>query len=122
MVLLFVLFSPAAFAGDKKPKPTAKPQVLSEHDRALHALERLTFGPRPGDIENVLSMGVDKWIEQQLNAGQIPNANLDNKLAIYRTLRMSPRDLVFAFPNGQLVREAAEKKRPLPSDPAQYGL
>ncbi len=121
-VLLFVLVAPAVFAADKKPKPAAKPQVLSEHDRALHALERLTFGPRPGDIENVLSMGVDKWIEQQLNPGQIPNPNLDNKLAAYRTLRMSPRDLMFAFPNGQLVREAAEKKRPLPSDPVQYGL
>src|SRR5437764_11444410 len=112
LTVFFLLLLPAAFAADgKKPKPSAKPQVLSDHDRALHALERLTFGPRPGDIESVLSMGVDKWIEQQLNPGQIPYANLDNKLAAYRTLRLSPRDLVFAFPNGQLVREAAEKKR-----------
>ena len=121
--LLFLLAVPLAFAADgKKPKPSSKPQVLSDHDRALHALERLTFGPRPGDIEKVLSVGVDNWIEQQLNPGQISNANLDNKVAAYRTLRLSPRDLLLAFPNGQLIREAADKKRPLPSDPVQFGL
>src|SRR5437763_301909 len=123
LTLLFLLVLPSAFAAaGKKPKASAKPQVLSDHDRALHALERLTFGPRPGDVEKVLSLGLDNWIEQQLNPGKIPNTNLDGRLAAYRTLRMSPRDLVLAFPNGQLIREAADKKRPLPSDPVQYGL
>jgi hypothetical protein len=124
ILTLLLLFSlPTAFAADgKKPKPSAKPQVLSDHDRALHALERLTFGPRPGDIEKVLSLGLDKWIEQQLIPGQISNTNLDNRLAAYRTLRMQPKELVLAFPNGQLIREAADKKRPLPSDPVQFGL
>src|SRR5437764_226995 len=123
LTVFFLLLLPAAFAADgKKPKPSAKPQVLSDHDRALHALERLTFGPRPGDIEKVLSLGLDNWIEQQLNPGKIPNGNLDSRLGTYRTLRMQPRELVLAFPNGQLIREAADKKRPLPSDPVQYGL
>jgi uncharacterized protein (DUF1800 family) len=123
LILLFLFSFPAASAAEgKNPKTPAKPQVLSDHDRALHALERLTFGPRPGDIEKVLSLGADNWIEQQLNPGQLPNANLDSRLAPYRTLRMQPRELVLAFPNGQLIREAADKKRPLPSDPVQYGL
>ncbi len=107
---------------DKHAKTPPKPQTLSEHDRALHALQRLTFGPRPGDMEKVLAMGVDKWIEQQLNPSQIPNPALDGKLGQYRTLRMQPRELAQAFPTGQMIREAAEGKRPLPSDPIQYGL
>ncbi|HXB22105.1 MAG TPA: DUF1800 domain-containing protein [Candidatus Solibacter sp.] len=123
LILLFLFSFPAAFASDgKKPKNPAKPQVLTEHDRALHALERLTFGPRPGDIEKVLSLGVDNWVEQQLNPVQLPNTNLDARLAPYRTLRMQPKELVQTFPNGQLIREAADKKRTLPSDPVQYGL
>jgi uncharacterized protein (DUF1800 family) len=121
ILLMFCL--PAAFAADSKnTKSSAKSQALSEHDRALHALERLTFGPRPGDIEKVLSTGVDNWIEQQIGPEKISNAYLDDRLGQYRTLRMQPRDLVQAFPNGQLIREAADKKRPLPSDPVQYGL
>jgi uncharacterized protein (DUF1800 family) len=106
---------------NKEPK-TTKAAALSDHDRALHALSRLTFGPRPGDIEKVIAMGVDNWLEQQLNPAQIPNGALDGRLGGYRTLRMPPRDLAQAFPTGQMIREAAEKKRPMPSDPIQFGL
>jgi uncharacterized protein (DUF1800 family) len=123
-VVLLLMGIPAAQAADKDKhsKTPPKPQTLSEHDRALHALQRLTFGPRPGDIEKVLAVGVDKWIEQQLNPSQIPNPTLDSRLGQYRTLRMQPRDLAQAFPTGQMVREAAEGKRSLPSEPVQYGL
>src|SRR5579872_4943283 len=87
MMCLFSCFAAGAPV-EKKPKAGAKAQVLSEHDRALHVLQRLTFGPRPGDIEKVMSMGLDQWIEQQLNPGQIPNGVLDGRLGAYRTLRM----------------------------------
>jgi len=119
-LLIAALLSQTYGAG-KNPK-TTRPQVLSEHDRALHALQRLTFGPRPGDIEKVLSVGMDNWIEQQLNPAQISNSALDARLGQYRTLRMQPRDLAQALPTGNMVREAAEGKRPLPSDPVLYGL
>lgn len=124
LTLLLLLACQAALASDKDKhaKISAKSQTLSEHDRALHALQRLTFGPRPGDIEKVLAMGLDKWIEQQLDPTQIPNATLDSKLGPFRTLRMQPRDLAQAFPTGQMIREAAEGKRQMPSDPIQFGL
>jgi len=122
LLALLVLPGSSAFAASGKTKTTAKPQALSEHDRALHALERLTFGPRPGDIERVLAMGFDNWFEQQLNPAQIPNITLDNRLSGYRSLRLSPRDLAQAFPSGSMIREAAEKKRPWPSDPIQFGM
>jgi uncharacterized protein (DUF1800 family) len=111
-----------AAAADKHTKTPPKPQPLSEHDRALHALQRLTFGPRPGDLEKVLAMGVDQWIEQQLNPAQISNSTLDGKLAPFRSLRMQPRDLAQAFPTGQMIHEAAEGKRTMPSDPVQFGV
>lgn len=111
-----------AFAANKNPKTASKPQTLSQHDRALHALERLTFGPRPGDIEKVIAVGVNNWIEQQLEPAQIPDPVLEKKLEQYRTLRMQPKDTAQAFPTAQMIREAAEKKRPMPADPVQYGL
>ena len=50
--------------------------------RSLHALDRLTFGPRPGDVERVEKMGLKKWIDAQLHPERIPeNPILAEKLA-----------------------------------------
>src|SRR5216684_1628604 len=124
-LLVFLLACPSVFAANPAGAPgkkTQPPAALSEHARVVHALQRLTFGPRPGDIERVQAMGLDHWIDQQLSPSQIPNSALDGRLAQYRTLRMSPRELAQAFPTNQMVREAAEGKRAMPSDPTQYGL
>jgi uncharacterized protein (DUF1800 family) len=120
--VLFLLASSITASAAGKNTKTVKPPALSEHDRALHALDRLTFGPRPGDMEKVLATGVDKWIEQQLNPADIPNPGLDSRLTGYRTLLMSPRDLFQTFPPPQYIRDALDKKRPMPSDPIQFGL
>ncbi len=125
IALLGPLFLLASFANGEaagKKTKSVPPPVLSEHDRALHALGRLTFGPRPGDLGKVMATGVDNWIEQQLNPAAIANPVLDTRLAGYRTLRLAPRELAQTFPSGPMIREAAEKKPPLPSDPVQFGL
>ena len=43
----------------------AKP--LTEQEKVLHALNRFTFGPRPGDVAAVEGMGVERWFEMQLH-------------------------------------------------------
>ena len=58
---------------------------MDEQKRALHALNRLTFGPRPGDVDRVTAMGVDKWIDQQLHPEKIDDRALDARLAPFRT-------------------------------------
>jgi len=45
---------------------------LSGDREILHALDRLTFGPRPGDIEAVQQMGLSQWIDLQLHPERIP--------------------------------------------------
>src|SRR5581483_11350728 len=88
----------------------------------VHALNRLTFGPRPGDVDRVVSMGVDKWIEQQLHPEKIEDSALDARLSSLRTLRMSTRELVESFPPNQLVKAVANGKQPLPSDPVKRAI
>ena len=56
-----------ALGKKKDAKPTSQ---MEEHKRAQHALSRLTFGARPGDIDRVMAMGVNQWIEQQLHPPQ----------------------------------------------------
>ena len=55
---------------------------LSKDEQILHALDRLTFGPRPGDVATVKKMGLKKWIDLQLHPERIKeDPELDKKLA-----------------------------------------
>ena len=47
---------------------------LTEQQKTLHALNRFTFGPRPGDVQAVEKMGLKAWFEQQLNPASIGDA------------------------------------------------
>jgi uncharacterized protein (DUF1800 family) len=63
---------------------------LSAERQVLHALNRLTFGPRPGDVERVRRLGVEKWIREQLQPQLIAeNPVLDVRLRPLATLQMS---------------------------------
>jgi uncharacterized protein (DUF1800 family) len=70
-------------------------QRLSQDRQIIHALNRLTFGARPGDVEEVRRLGVAKWIELQLHPDRIPeNPALDAKLQPLETLRMDVAAIV----------------------------
>ena len=110
-------------ARSTSPKRAATPtSKLTDEQRALHVLNRLTFGPRPGDLQKVMDTDVDDWVEQQLHPEEISDSVLDGKLGPFRTLRMSTRDLVQTFPNNNLVKAAAEGKIPLPADPMKRSI
>ncbi len=70
---------------------------LTDQQRALHALNRLGFGPRPGDVDRVLRTGVDTWIEQQLHPEGIPDEAVQTRLEQYATLRMSDADIIRTY-------------------------
>ena len=100
-------------------KDEASPSSTEARRRALHALNRLTFGPRPGDVNQVLAMGVDKWINLQLRPERIDDSALDARLEPLRTLRMSSREMTEDFPDPQEINQIMNGKRPMPSDPAR---
>jgi uncharacterized protein (DUF1800 family) len=104
----------------KKDKANAGP--MDAHKRAVHALNRLSFGPRPGDVDQVARMGVDKWIELQLHPDRIDDSALDAKLAPLRTLRMDTKEIVENFPPNQLIKEIADGKAALPRDPVKRAV
>ena len=95
---------------------------MDEQKRAVHALNRLTFGPRPGDVERVAQMGVDKWIELQLHPDKIDDSALDARLAPFRTLRMDTKEIVENFPPNQVIKQIAEGKAALPRDPTKRAV
>jgi uncharacterized protein (DUF1800 family) len=89
----------------------AQPEQITSNLRALHALNRLTYGPRPGDIDRVNSIGVDAWIDQQLHPGSVPiPAALTEKTNALQTLRMNP--IVLARTYGKTFLAGAKKQDP----------
>ena len=75
-------------AKDKKQKqdPALKGLPITEltlDEAILHALNRLAYGPRPGDVERVRQMGLAKWIDQQLNPNSIEDEAVEARLENY---------------------------------------
>jgi uncharacterized protein (DUF1800 family) len=107
----------------KKDKNTDKDQdgapTAAEQRKAQHALNRLTFGPRPGDVQRVAALGADQWIDLQLHPDRVDDGALDARLEPLRTLRMSTKELAENFPDGQELNQVMNGKRPMPSDPAR---
>ena len=72
---------------------------LSRDQQIVHALNRLTFGPRPGDVDEVRRMSLEKWIAAQLRPERIgENPMLDQKLLPLETLRLAPETLIKDYP------------------------
>ena len=105
--------------GRKKDKPAG---AMDERKRAVHALNRLAFGPRPGEVERVTALGVDKWIELQLRPEKIGDSALESRLAPFRTLRMDTHEIVENFPPNQVIKQVAEGKVSLPRDPTKRAI
>jgi uncharacterized protein (DUF1800 family) len=120
--IVLMAFSSGLDAKKKaQPKPAEPPgpsiPQMAPDQKVLHALNRLTFGPRPGDLEAVHQKGLDQWIEQQLHPRNIPeNPLLEAKLAPLDTLRMSSAELAQRYPTPQMVKAMVEGKEPFPSD------
>ncbi len=115
-LLLFLAAGPAKLPGAKKDDAFSK--KLSSEQKIAHALNRLTFGPRPGDFERVRSMGLKKWIDLQLHPERIAeNPALEAKLRVLDTLRMSTSELVENYPPPQVIRAMAMGRLPYPQDP-----
>jgi uncharacterized protein (DUF1800 family) len=76
---------------------------LTKDQQILHVLNRLTFGPRPGDVEKVRRLGVDKWVDLQLHPDRISeNPVLEDKLKPLETLRMEPGEIIASYPQTPL--------------------
>jgi len=119
----------AAAANSSENKPKRQDAVLkglpvtelSVDEAVLHALNRLGYGPRPGDVERVKQMGLTKWIELQLNPKSIDDSAVEARLNIYPTLKMSNSQLMAEYPNlkQQAAKQNAQAREETPEQKAQ---
>jgi uncharacterized protein (DUF1800 family) len=103
---------------DKKFKGKLPITELTEDEAIMHAMNRLAYGPRPGDVEYVRKLGLEKWIDQQLQPNSLDDSALDTRLQRYPTIRMSSKELLETFPNADqgakklgITKEQFEEKQ-----------
>jgi len=84
----------AAWSG-ASPRPL--PSAADADARIVHALNRLAFGPRPGDVERIRALGLERWIEEQLQPERIRDAELASRLAAYPTVGLPSHTLLAKY-------------------------
>ena len=84
---------------------------LTEREAAAHLLNRFTYGATPGQVDEVVNMGLEKWFEQQLD-GSLQDDALNQRLVDYDALKFTNEQVVNNFPRpAQVLRLAVQEGR-----------
>jgi uncharacterized protein (DUF1800 family) len=107
--------SSAQTSGAKNPTRTAiarsDVRELPADQQILQALNRLTFGPRPGDALRVRAIGLDNWIDQQLHPETINDSAIEQFVARYPAINQDQSDLVRQYAEQQRQRQQVRRER-----------
>ena len=102
-------------SGAKSPAKTviARSDVrdLPADQQIIQALNRLTFGARPGDILKVRAIGLDQWIDQQLHPDKINDDALNSFVANYSALNQDQNNLLTQYAEQQRARQQVRQQR-----------
>jgi uncharacterized protein (DUF1800 family) len=76
---------------------------LEDREKVIHVLNRMSFGPRSGEVDKVIADGGwEKWVEQQLNFESVQDAALEDELPQrFPWLKMSIAEMRKAYPIGE---------------------
>src|SRR4249920_3340427 len=112
--LLTLIVAVTAISGSGATFPT--------DDRAIvHVLGRTAFGPRPGDVERVRNMGIQRYLDEQLRPERINDAGLSARLAGLTTINLSSRQIADQYEIPQLEARKQKKQDAKGTDPASGG-
>ncbi|HEV2836525.1 MAG TPA: DUF1800 domain-containing protein [Pyrinomonadaceae bacterium] len=118
-LVMSAMLATQTFATLADTQKNSKNRRLTEEQKIIHVLNRLGFGARPGDVERVKAMGLEKYINEQLNPETISDVVAENKVRDLGALNMTTAELYEKYPQpGRLLREL-QAKGMLPSDLAE---
>jgi len=89
LILACILGLQSSFVAGTGNRTSKKSATMTADQRVAHVLSRLTFGARPGDFERVKALGVEAFINQQLDPDSIDNSAVIAKLRRLPTLNMA---------------------------------
>ena len=95
---------------------------IQSDERVLHALNRFSFGPRPGDVAAVQAMGLHEWFERQLNPASIDDTALEVRLGLFPAMNLQQAELMRRYPSPLLLRQMMQTNAALPADPVEHAI
>src|SRR5881396_1752143 len=98
----------ARHAAPRQSTPHQLP-ALTPHDSARHALDRLAYGPRPGEVDAVAADGVMHWIDRQLSPDQLDDRLVAERATAFPVLRYDPREGRQGGKDEEMGRRLAEE-------------
>ncbi len=98
----------------------AKP--LTGQERELQALNRFTFGPRPGDVAAVRAMGLQRWFEMQLHPERIDDATFEAEMQRFPAAQLAAAEMMQRFPSQGMVRRLSKEGGTLPGDAVERAI
>lgn len=117
LVVLLAFSTPLSLAQDTRKKDKSKSshsaqqtKRLSEEQKAIHLLDRITFGARPGDTERVLKMSWEKYLDAQLHPERISDPAVEEKLKNIESIHLSNAELARYYPPPQVIQQALKSK------------
>jgi uncharacterized protein (DUF1800 family) len=109
----------AAFTNNKTDLPEIKIPYkkagLTQQQAAAHLLNRFSYGIQPGQVEEVVKIGLDKWLEQQLDAN-LPDTELTRRLQTFESLSLSNEKIVNTYLTPAQVIRVAVRNKLIPAD------
>ena len=89
----------------------AGPEKSGDEATAIHVLNRVTFGPAPGDLEAIRKAGVRAWIDAQLTPSKAADTKLASRLSPFETLNLSTAELREKYEIPPNIRQQVQKAR-----------
>ena len=94
--------------------------TLAKDEKAIvHVLNRIGFGPRPGDVERIHKIGLRQYIDQQLHPERVLDSGMAARLTGLRTVGLSSRDIAEDYERPMLEARRARKQQRAAADEAE---
>jgi len=109
---------------------TLPPSLLTDDQRIVHVLNRLGYGPRPGDVERVREMGLAAYLDRQLDPARLPDERAEAAVRIFPAVALSVTEVLHRYPepdpkllakvqSGEMSQEELRQMAPLEKRPVR---
>ena len=95
--------------------PRANFTELSAEQKALHLLNRITYGPRPADVERIKRIGIERFLDEQLNASAIDDSAVEKRVAGIEIFKMDSGEVLAKYPQANALLRATGDQANMPN-------
>src|SRR5262245_53003749 len=96
--------------GAQAPSQSDAAKKLTEEQKVAHLLDRVTFGARPGDVERVMKLGWEKYLDEQLRPERISDQAVEQRLKNIESIHLSSAELAKNYPPPQVLQQVLKER------------